>query len=166
MNLFVIYIGGVTHNSNIEVHDLRFVVEDTIEDCYDELRRQWWGTPESLHIDCWGILNYADGYDIALKADSDQSSKKLYFLNLGGYDPTQFTEIHHNVFIVEETESKARAKALQGVENWKSPHRDVQIEVETAICLHEVVQKNNLSIHLVKTDKEKPFDFICRYIPI
>ncbi len=163
MNLFVIYIGGKTHNSNIELHDVRFAVGNAIEDCYEKLRQEWWGTPKSLHLDCWGILDYADGYDITLKTTPYKGSQKLYFLNLGGYDPSEFTELHRNVFVVAETEQDARAKALANVKNWKLPHKDVQIEVELAICLNDEKLQNNYSLHLTKTDIEKPFSFVCEY---
>ena len=52
MNLFVIYIGGQTEKSLIELHDMRFIIAPKIEDTYDELKKSWLGTPESLHLDC------------------------------------------------------------------------------------------------------------------
>jgi len=63
MNLFVIYIGGRHDHSLIELHDMRFSLAHSIEDTYETLRSSWWGIPNSLHIDGWGILKYADGYD-------------------------------------------------------------------------------------------------------
>lgn len=60
MKLFVIYIGGAHEKSLIELHDMRFVVANTIEETYDTLRQSWWGTPASLHLDAWGVLDYAD----------------------------------------------------------------------------------------------------------
>ena len=60
------YIGGDCGNSNIELHDIRFSVGNRAEDCYDDLRRQWWGDPESLHLDCWGPVEQVDGFDVSL----------------------------------------------------------------------------------------------------
>ena len=67
MKLFVIYVGGKTHNSYIEVHDMRFGVGNVLQDCYEDIKKQWWGTEASLHVDCWAELHYADGFDIELK---------------------------------------------------------------------------------------------------
>lgn len=164
--LFVAYVGGKTKTSNIELHDIRFVVGHTIEDCYHELQSQWWGTPESLHLDCWGQLTQADGYTITLHAHPFSGPEKLYFLNLGGYDINQFTELHHNIFIVEETETKARVKALKHIQNWQAPHKDAQIEIETAICISDSLQSEKLYLHLDKTNHQKPFSFVCKYTPI
>src|SRR6202000_32331 len=66
VKLFMFYIGGNCGNSNIELHDVRFSIGESPEDCYDDLRRQWWGEPKSLHLDCWGIVEQADGYDVTL----------------------------------------------------------------------------------------------------
>jgi hypothetical protein len=43
------YVGGNCGNSIIELHDVRFSVGNAPEDCHDDLRRQWWGDPTSLH---------------------------------------------------------------------------------------------------------------------
>jgi hypothetical protein len=51
MKLFMFYVGGNCGNSNVELHDVRFAIGDAPEDCYDDLRRQWWGDPKSLHLD-------------------------------------------------------------------------------------------------------------------
>lgn len=64
----MIYIGGFHEKSFIEVHDIRFIVANAIEETYEDLRRTWWGgTPESLHIDAWACLKEIEGYGISLK---------------------------------------------------------------------------------------------------
>ena len=117
MKLFAVYIGGDIKGANIELHDMRFVLADSIESSYDEVRRQWWGTPSSLHIDCWCELSRADGYRILLKPEPSTDTKKLYYVNVGGYDGKEFAELHKNIFVVEETESKAKVKN-QGI--WRN----------------------------------------------
>jgi hypothetical protein len=101
MKLFMFYVGGNFANSNVELHDVRFSIGQTPEDCHDDLRRQWWGDPKSLHLDCWGAVEQADGYDIELSTQPPEDvDQKLFFVNLGGYDPSAFTELHKNVLIV------------------------------------------------------------------
>ena len=56
MKLYMFYVGGDCGSSNIELHDIRFSVGETPEDCFDDLRRQWWGEPKSLHLDSWGAV--------------------------------------------------------------------------------------------------------------
>ena len=61
MQLFMFYVGGNCGNSNVELHDVRFSIGHTVEDCLEDLRRQWWGEPKSLHLDCWGVVEQEIG---------------------------------------------------------------------------------------------------------
>jgi uncharacterized protein DUF1543 len=167
MKLFMFYVGGSCGNSNVELHDVRFSIGETPEDCYDDLRKQWWGDPNSLHLDCWGEVNQADGCDVTLTTDAPRAGQdKLFFVNLGGYDPGEFSELHRNVLLVAPDGKAAKAKALAQIEGWSSPHRDKLFEVETAVDLTASMQRYGLSLRLTKAEVEKPFTFVCRYLPI
>lgn len=167
MKLFVIYIGGAHEKSLIELHDMRFVAANTIEETYDILRKNWWGTPGSLHLDAWGVLDYADGHRVRLSATpAEQDGNKLYFVNLGGYDSRQFTELHQNVFVVASDEAEAKRRAVQQIAQWESPHRDYLHQVDTLLDLNQLLAANNYYLHLEKESNTQPFEFTCRYTPI
>jgi hypothetical protein len=166
MKIFVCYIGGATATSRIELHDLQLFVGEKVEDGFDYLKKQWWGLPESLHLDCWGALEAADGHAITLRKTPAQGEDKLWFVNLGGYDPAEFSELHKNVFVVAPTESKAKVRALKTILNWKSHHKDEMFEVEQVSCLDDIAQGQGYYIHLAKTDAPRDFAFECGYWPI
>jgi hypothetical protein len=167
MKLFMFQVGGNFRNSNVELHDIRFAIGETVEDCYADLRRQWWGDPESLHLDCWGAVEQADGYDVSLVAgDGEPTADRLFFVNLGGYSPTEFTELHRNVLIVAEDAATAKAKALTLVQDWSLPHKDRLFEVDKAVDLSAMLQREGYAIRLGKADQPKPFAFTCNYVPI
>lgn len=168
MKLFVIYIGGSTTKSLIELHDIRFVIANSIEETYDTIRKNWWGTPESLHLDAWGELTYADGFEITIqpKSTTAPSHDKLYFLNLGGYDNKQFTELHHNTFVVAPDKKSAKIKAKAQIQHWEVPHTDSNLEVENVFSVGECLENSEFELMLTKTSKTKPFVFTCRYTPI
>src|SRR6202012_2229156 len=112
MKLFMFYVGGDCGNSNVELHDVRFAIGQTPEDCFEDLRRQWWGDAKSLHLDCWGAVEQADGFDLELSTEpGDGGQGRLFFVNLGGYDPTLFSELHKNVLIVANDAKSAKGKA-------------------------------------------------------
>lgn len=134
MKLFAIYIGGEHPGANIEVHDMRFVVAPSIEQTYDALRRQWWGRPGSLHIDCWSEISHADGYDVSLQPTPFLGDARLYYVNLGGYDGIEFTEKHRNVFVVADTLAQAKTRAIKRARGWDAPHRDEMFEAEQAFA--------------------------------
>jgi hypothetical protein len=167
MKLFAFYIGGETNNSLVEVHDARFIMAETMEDCYQELRDTWWGTPKSLHIDCYGELTQAEGYRVKLsKEPPPAESPKLYFINLGGYLPGHFEELHKNVFVVAPTESKAKARALQQILNWSGHHKDYQYDVEHSFCINQIAEDKQYHLHLEKIDDTALFPFKTDYFYI
>lgn len=165
MYLFVIYIGGGHKNALIELHDMRLIAAERIEDTYEVLRRSWWGEAKTLHLDAWGVLEYADGYKIILKDRPPINNfKKLYFVNLGGYDSKQFTELHRNIFVVAEDEKAAKARALKTVQAWQVPHRDYLFEAEKIIEVNKLI--SNLYIHLEESNIIEEFVFTTKYVPI
>jgi hypothetical protein len=166
MKIFMIYIGGATETSLIELHDIRFVVAKTLKDTEEALKASWWGTPGSLHMDCWGALESADGHNLHLKPEPYTGEDKLFFVNLGGYDPGEFTELHKNVLVTAPTASKAKVKALKTILDWKSHHKDYLFEVENIFCVNEAAAAKGLYLHLEKTDNPVPFTFNYGYKPL
>ena len=51
--LFLVVLGGRANKANVELHDVRWVIGSKIEDTFDVLRRDWFGTIEGLHIDSY-----------------------------------------------------------------------------------------------------------------
>jgi len=168
MKFFMFYIGGDCGNSNIELHDVRFSLGETAEDCRDDLRRQWWGEPKSLHPDCWGEIEQADGYDVVLSSETSASTneQKLFFLNLGGYGSREFGELHRNILLVAPDAKAATKKALQQSRGWTLPHKDNVFEVEKAIDVSELTASYMHRLHLIPASEERPFRFSCAYIRI
>jgi hypothetical protein len=113
LKLFAVYLGGRAPRCNTELHDVVFTVGTSIENTYHRLLELWFGSPEGLHIDSWMELSVVDQHRILLTNKPVASDKKLYFVNLGAYAPSQFTELHANAMFVagSEQEVKTRAKA-------------------------------------------------------
>jgi hypothetical protein len=166
MKLFAIYIGGEFAGANIEVHDMRFVVALSIRETYDQLRRQWWGVPRSLHIDCWAEIDHADGFDVSLRPEPYAGIERLYYVNLGGYDRADFSEKHRNMFVVAESVGQAKTRALRSVRDWDAPHRDDLYEAEQAFALNDTVGDARLHIHLERSAEQRPLQFTCEYLPL
>ena len=137
LSLFLVVLGGKANKANIELHDVRWVIGSKIEDTYEVLRRDWFGTLEGLHIDSYKKINYVDGYKINLKNIENIKQKNinsfngknkqinLWFVNLGGYDPTSMQEKHEFGLVVAssafEAKNKAKSKWLNGC---KKRHKD------------------------------------------
>ena len=44
-------VGCRSPKANIELHDVRWVIGSKIEDTFDQLRNDWFGADNGLHID-------------------------------------------------------------------------------------------------------------------
>ena len=135
--LYLVVLGGRANKANIELHDVRWVIGSRIEDTYDVLRRDWFGTSEGLHIDSYKKINYIDGYKINLinvqnkqiknnKYFNENTSKKnLWFVNIGGYNPSSMQEKHEFGLVVAsdkiEAKNIAKSRWLMGC---KKKHKD------------------------------------------
>ena len=128
--LFLVVLGGRAKKANVELHDVRWVVGSKIEDTFDVLRKDWFGTFDGLHIDSYKKINYVDGYKINLKNienkkfknnkffNGNDSKKNLWFVNIGGYNPHSMQEKHEFGLVVAssklEAKNIAKSKWLNG----------------------------------------------------
>lgn len=164
--LFAVYIGGSVEGCHLELHDLRFAAGRAIEDCYDALRAQWWGTPKSLHLDAWGVIDWADGHDVRFSTTPPPAkAPRLFLVHLGGYDPALFTERHENFFMVAEDARAAKARAMAKIDTWRSPHRDAVVDIDAAIDVAATLEPGRY-LTLTPAPRPRPFRFEARYVPI
>ena len=148
--LFLVVLGGRANKANVELHDVRWVIGSKIEDTYDSLRRDWFGTFEGLHIDSYKKINYVDGYKINLKNIKNEKLKNnkshninihqenLWFVNIGGYDPTSMQEKHEFGLVVAKSSSEAKNKAKsKWLKGYKKKHKDDITNLQNLINLDD-----------------------------
>ena len=117
--LYLVVLGGRAEKANIELHDVRWVVGSKIEDTYDTLRKDWFGSSKGLHIDSYKKIQYIDGHKINLKNVEKHKigkkqlvkkmmSKKLWFINFGGYNLTSMLEKHEFGLVIASIKLEAK----------------------------------------------------------
>ena len=166
--LYLVVLGGRAEKANIELHDVRWVVGSKIEDTYDTLRKDWFGSSIGLHIDSYKKIQYIDGYKINLinvenhKIEKKQlvkknkSKKNLWFVNMGGYIPTSMQEKHEFGLVIAsnklEAKKIAKSKWLIG---YKKKHIDDLSSLEMLISCDdcELIKKiGNWKIELTQVN--------------
>ncbi len=143
--LYLVVLGGRANKANIELHDVRWVVGSRIEDTYDTLRKDWFGSPKGLHIDSYKKIKYLDGYKVNLRnaknlkidnkfSKKSNTKKNLWFVNIGGYDPSSLQEKHEFGLVIAtnklEAKNIAKSKWLIGC---KKKHKDDIASLEKLI---------------------------------
>lgn len=164
LKLFAIYIGGEHPGAHIEVHDVRFVVARSIAQRRAALRPQWWGTPGTLHMDCWALVDHADGYDVRLSSEPFPGPERLYFVNLGGYAPGLFAEQHRNLFVVACLQREAKSLALATISGWNDAHKDDLNDADHIFPLTGCGDGQGLHVHLVRATQARALTFTCNYV--
>ena len=135
--LFLVVLGGRADKANVELHDVRWVVGSKIEDTFNDLRKNWFGSIDGLHIDSYKKIEYVDGHRIYLKnfeknkiknkqsINQKNPQKNLWFVNIGGYDPSSMQEKHEFGLVVAlsslEAKNIAKSKWLSGI---RKKHND------------------------------------------
>ena len=150
--LFIVYLGGSAPKANIELHDIQFVIANTIEDTYEQLRQNWFGIVKGLHLDSYKTVKGADGYQISLQDKPQSFDKKLYFINFGGYDESKLNELHEFGLFVAKDKAEAKEKAKKSLlKNSLHQHKDNLMEVDDCLELSSIDGKY---IHLTPNDEE------------
>ena len=163
--LFLVVLGGRSTKANIEIHDVRWVVGSKIEDTFDALKKDWFGSPKGLHIDSYKKIICIDGYKVNLiNFEKDKKEKRqlvrkkkaqkyLWFVNIGGYIPTSMQEQHEFGLVTAsnkiEAKNIAKSKWLIGC---KKKHKDDIASLEILISCDdcEVIKKiDNWEIELI-----------------
>ena len=139
MDLYMFYVGGNAGKSNIEVHDIQFAAVDKPEHAWPALREAWFGDPDKLHVDGYGRITWADGYAVSLSATAPIGTKKLFFVNVGAYEPTSLAELHDFSLFVAENAATAKARGLRSLLKGKrQQHKDNLAEVDDCLLLDKV----------------------------
>ena len=157
--LYLVVLGGRAEKANIELHDVRWVVGSKIEDTFDTLRKDWFGSSKGLHIDSYKKIQYIDGHKINLinveknkivKKQLEKkiiSKKNLWFVNIGGYNPTSMQEKHEFGLVIAssklEAKNIAKSKWLIGC---KKKHKDDLASLEMLISLDDCEQIKKIGI--------------------
>ena len=144
--LFLVVLGGRANKANVELHDVRWVVGSKIEDTFNVLRKNWFGSIDGLHIDSFKKIEHVDGYKINLKnfekikiknkklIIQNDLQKNLWFVNIGGYDPSSMQEKHEFGLVVASSSLEAKNKAIsKWLSGCRKKHKDDIASLNTLI---------------------------------
>ncbi|NIF24910.1 DUF1543 domain-containing protein [Pantoea sp. Tr-811] len=162
--LYIVMLGGRHPSAKIEVHDVLFAHADSLEQAYPQLRSAWFGSAKGLHIDAWMEVAGVDGYRVELRqGPAPAGAPRLFFINLGGYEPQVFGEAHHYLLVVARDKAEAKKMGKQRMQTgWLKPHTDALLEVDDCLAIDQVAGRH---VHLIEGD-HPPLVAHCDYLLI
>lgn len=120
LKLFMLLLGCKPSGRHTEQHDVFFGIAESLHQLVPDIKA-FWPEPERIHIDAWREVNVVDNFRIHIinkqvggefQATSD---RKLFFINLGGYQPNRFEEQHYIVLTVKENRAEAFKEAKKSL---------------------------------------------------
>jgi hypothetical protein len=119
LKLFMLLLGCKPKARHTEQHDIFFGIGRTVKDLVPDIIQSWPEADGKIHIDAWREVNYVDQQAVQILpkqqplVNAGVQIKKLIFINLGGYKPSEFEEYHYKMLVADENKSIAiqRAKA-------------------------------------------------------
>lgn len=110
--LYLLLLGSKAPKRNVEQHDYFFGIAPSLKELVPKIKAFWPEAGNSIHVDGWREVNVVDGYSIKVLLRDQPitpSDKKLFFINLGGYESGKLEEQHYVVLTVQDD----RAQAVQ-----------------------------------------------------
>ncbi len=114
--LFMVLLGCKPVGRLTEQHDIFFSIGNSIADLKSAIADFWPEAKGQIHIDAWREVTAVPGYRLQVLPLADRvpgDSKKLFFINLGGYKMGEFDEPHYKMLIAADTLGEASKTAKE-----------------------------------------------------
>lgn len=117
LKLFMVLLGSKAPGRHVEQHDFFFGIASALRDLVGEIKLFWPEAGDKIHIDAWREVTAVEGHQIKIISRSEcrnaDSIKKLFFINLGGYQENKFDEQHYTVLTIKTDRASALNEAKE-----------------------------------------------------
>jgi hypothetical protein len=111
LKLFMLLLGSRPSGRHVEQHDFFFGIAHRLKELIPAIKAFWPEAKDKIHIDGWREVTNIDGYQVKIIGREESlisaSSKKLFFINLGGYQENKFEEQHYTILTVKDNRAQA-----------------------------------------------------------
>lgn len=112
MKLFYIILGAEPEGRNTEQHDVFFGIAESLKDLVPQMISFWPEAKGKIHIDAYQEVKFVEGFEIKIVEKTAESQEnQLFFINLGGYHPSQFQELHSHFLMAGSSMSEIIKKS-------------------------------------------------------
>ncbi|MDB6137846.1 MAG: hypothetical protein JWO94_918, partial [Verrucomicrobiaceae bacterium] len=115
LKLYMILLGSKAPGRHVEQHDYFFGIGRSLKELVPAMKAFWREAGTSLHLDGWREVTAVEGHRVKIVLQSTDplppEEKRLFFINLGGYQEGRFQEQHYTVLTVKENRDLAFKEA-------------------------------------------------------
>jgi len=101
--LYMLLLGSKAPNRNVEQHDYFFGIANSLKELVPQIKAFWPEAGKSIHVDGWREVTNVDGHEVKVVTRTQATNateRKLFFINLGGYQSNKLEEQHYTVLSV------------------------------------------------------------------
>jgi hypothetical protein len=115
LKLFMVLLGANPKGRIVEQHDYFFGIAASLKELVPAIRDSWPEGGQTIHIDGWREVTSVDGHTVrvGLKNEVAGSVKKLFFINLGGYQTGKLEEQHYTLLTVQNDRLPAIKESMK-----------------------------------------------------
>lgn len=116
VKLYMLLLGAYPPGRHIEQHDIFFSIAPSVKALVPEIKAYWPDAGERVHIDAYREVQKVGAYRVQVVPKGTElsaSGVKLFFVNLGGYLPDTFDELHYKMLIAAVSEADAIREAKE-----------------------------------------------------
>ena len=159
----MLLLGCKPDGRHTEQHDVFFGIGKSLSDLVPDILAFWPEADGKIHIDAWREVNAVDGYSIqvtpkGVSAPKQETTHKLFFVNLGGYKEDDFEEYHYKCLSVAANTAEA-IKQAKSQTFWKhsiSAHIDDKygIDVDDIYEIEDVLAPHLKEQYVIMIKKD------------
>ena len=101
----MVLLGSKAPQRTVEQHDYFFGIASSLQELVPQMHDFWPEAGSSLHIDGWREVTHVDGYAVHVVLNEQRqpdNGKRLFFVNLGGYQSGKLEEQHYTLLTVQD----------------------------------------------------------------
>jgi len=109
-SLYMTMLGCKPQGRLTEQHDIFFGIAQELKDLIPDCQAFWPEADQKIHFDAWRKVQYVDQHRVRIverNHSAEESDKRLYFINLGGYKANEFDEFHYKLLTVATSKAEA-----------------------------------------------------------
>lgn len=104
LKLYMVMLGCTPEGRYTEQHDIFFGIGNSLKELIPQMDAFWPEAKGKFHIDAWREVTTVDNFSISIGTKKTiENSRKLFFINLGGYKENEFEEYHYKTLTVAES---------------------------------------------------------------